>query len=54
MCENFFNEIKNEEKNINEQIFNYCYLSFLVKNLYQENQTKNDKIVKTLMNNLLI
>ena len=52
MHENSSNEIKNEEKNINEQIFNdffnYHYPSFLVKDLYEENKNKNDKTVKNI------
>ena len=42
--ENFLNENKNEDKNINEQIFNeffnYHYPSFLVRDLYKDNQNK--------------
>ena len=42
----------NEEKNINNQIFkeyfNYQILSFLTKDLYEDNQIKNDRIVKHL------
>ena len=44
MHKKFLNEIKNEEKNINDQIFNkYFYYksqSFLGKNLYENNQNK--------------
>ena len=50
MCERFLNEIKDEGKNINEQTFNefsnYHYPSFLVKDLGEKNQNKNDKVVK--------
>ena len=50
--ENFFKEIKNEEKNINEQMFNEFFSchspSFLVKDLYEDNREKNDKIVKNI------
>ena len=39
-------------RNINEQIFNeffsYQYPSFLVKDLYEDNQNKNNKIVKNI------
>ena len=52
MLEEFLNKIKNEEKNVSEQIFNeffnYPYPSFLVKDLYEGNQNKNDKIVKNI------
>ena len=48
--EKCLNEIKNEEKNINKQIFieffTYHYPSFLVKDLYEGNQIKNEKIGK--------
>ena len=48
--EEFLNKIKNEEKNINEQIFreyfNYQSQSFLVKDLHEGNQNENDIIVK--------
>ena len=57
LSENFFNEKKNEEKNINEQIFkktfNYSSPSFLVKDLYEDNQNKNDKIVKSINESLV-
>ena len=57
MRENFFNEIKNEEKSINEQIFNelfnYHYPSFLIKDLYEENKSKNDKIVRNINESLI-
>ena len=46
----FLNEIKNEEKNVNEQMFReyfqYHVPSFLVKDLYEDNQIKSDIIVK--------
>ena len=46
------NEIKEEEKSINEQIcnkfFDYHYQSFLLKDLYENNQNKNDKILKNM------
>ena len=55
--EEFLNEIKNEENNINEQIFKeyftYNSPSFLVKDLYEDNKIKKDIIVKHL-NELLI
>ena len=57
MRENFFNEIKNEEKSINEEIFNelfnYHYPSFLIKDLYEENKSKNDKIVRNINESLI-
>ena len=58
MHENFLNEIKNKEKKyINEQIFNdlmnFHYPSFLVKDLYEENQIKNDKIEKNINESLI-
>ena len=46
----FWNEIKNEETNIHEQIFNeslsYHSPSFSIKDLYENDQDKNYKIVK--------
>ena len=49
VSEKFLIEMKNEEKKINEEIFNeffnYHYPSFLIKDLYEDNQNKNDKIV---------
>ena len=57
MREEFQNEIENEEKNINEQIFNeffnYQYPSFSVKDLYEDNQNKNAKIVKNINESLI-
>ena len=57
MLEEFLNKIKNEEKNVSEQIFNeffnYPYPSFLVKDLYEGNQNKNDKIVKNINESLI-
>ena len=48
--EKFWNEIKNEETNIREQIFNeslsYHSPSFSIKDLYENDQDKNYKIVK--------
>ena len=47
--ENFLIETKNEEKIINKQTFNeyfeYQPPSVLVKDLYEDNQNKNDMIV---------
>ena len=55
--EKFINEIKNDGKNMNEQIFKeyffYYTLSFLAKKLYNSNQYGNDQIVKHI-NDLLI
>ena len=57
MREEFLNEIKNEEKNINEQIirehFNYQSASFLVKYFYEDNQIINDIIVEYLNEQLI-
>ena len=57
MFKNFLNEIKNEEKNIHEQIireyFNCQSPSFLVKDLYEGNQNKNDISVKYLRESLI-
>ena len=50
--EEFSNKIKKEEKNTNEQIFEeyfgYESPSFLGKDLYESNQSKNDVIIKYL------
>ena len=55
--EEFLNEIKNEGKNTNELIFreyfNYLSPSFLVKVLCEENQNKNDIIVKYINESLI-
>ena len=52
MLKKFLNEIENEEKNVNEQlfkrIFNYYSPSFSVKDLYKDNKNKNDKILKNV------
>ena len=57
MREKFLNEIKIEEKSKNEQIFNeffnYHIPSFLVKDLHEDNQNKNDKIVKNINESLI-
>ena len=57
MHEKCLNGIKNEEKNINEQIFNeffsYHYLSFLVKDLYEDKQNINDKITRNINESLI-
>ena len=46
-----------KKNNINEQIFNeffdYQYPSFLAKDLYEDNQNKNDKIVKNINESLI-
>ena len=57
MHEKFINEVKNDEKNINEQIFkgwffNYTQL-FLAKELCNSNQIVNDKIVKDINDSLI-
>ena len=45
------------KKNINDKIsnefFNYHYPSFLVKDLYEDNQKKNHKIVKNISGSLI-
>ena len=52
LCEEFINKIENEEKNINEQIFKEYFFDhiplFLAKELYSNNQTTNDEIVKNI------
>ena len=57
MREKFLNEIKNEEKNINEEIlhefFNNRYSLFLVKGFYEDNQNKNEKLVKNINESLI-
>ena len=57
MRKEFLNEIKHKEKKINEQIFreyfNYQSSLFLVKDLHEANQTKNDIIVKYLNESLI-
>ena len=53
MHEKIINEFKNNEKNINEQVFKEYFFYhtplFLVKELYNSNQNVNDEIVKHLM-----
>ena len=55
--EEFLNEIKNEDKNINQQIFRGYFNdqspSFLVKDLYEVNKNKNYIIVKYLNASLI-
>ena len=45
----FWNKIENDEPNINTEIFNeyfkYKNLAFLLKDLFNTDKTKNDKIV---------
>ena len=57
LCEEFLNKIKNDERNINKQIFNeffnYQNPSFLVKDLYEDIQNKNDKVVKNINESLI-
>ena len=57
LCEEFLNEIKNEEKNVNEQIFRDNSLfqsrSYLTKVLYDSDEIKNDKIIKNINNGLI-
>ena len=46
-----------KKKNINEKIFNeffnYHYPSFLVKDLYEDNENKNDKVLKNIKESLI-
>ena len=55
--EGFLSEIGNEERNKNRKIlreyFNYQTPSFLKKQLYKDNQNKNDKIVEYLNESLI-
>ena len=55
--EKFLNEIKNGQKNMNEEIlhefFNNRYPLFLVKGLYEDNQNKNEKLVKNINESLI-
>ena len=57
MRKEFLNEIKNGEKNVNEQItiehFNHQSPSFLVKYFYEDNQIINDIIVEYLNEQLI-
>ena len=51
------NEIKNDEKNINEEVFKGYFfnhtLLFLAKELYNSNQNVNGKIVKYINDSLI-
>ena len=49
MHEKSLNAIKDEEGNINEQIFN----EFFIWNLYEKNQNSNEKIVKNINESLI-
>ena len=55
--EEFLNKIKNEEKNINEQIFRDYFLyqtsSYLTKVLYDSDEIKNDEFIKHTNNGLI-
>ena len=57
MCEEFLNEIENEKKNINEEIyrnfFKYQNPSSLVEELIREDKNKTDKIKFQIMNELI-
>ena len=47
--EEYINEIKNDEKNINEKIFKECFLSnsnICSKELYNSNQNKKDVLIE--------
>ena len=54
--EKIINKIKNDEKNINEEIFKWYFsnhtLLFLAKELYNSNQNVNDEIVKDIIDSL--
>ena len=57
MHKKFINEIKNDKKNINEEIFkgyffNHTHL-FLAKELYNSNENVNDEIVKDINDSLI-
>ena len=57
MREEFLNEIKNKEKNINEQIFRDYFLyqipSYLTNILYDNDEIKHYKITKNFNNRLI-
>ena len=56
MCEEFLNKIKNDGRNIKQifnEFFNYQNPSFLVKDLYEDIQNKNDKVVKNINESLI-
>ena len=50
-------KLKIKKKNTNEQIFNeffnYHYPSLLVKDLYEDNLNKNEKLVKNINESLI-
>ena len=55
--ENFLYEIKNEEKDINEEIFKdffYQIPSYLAKRLYDSDEFKNDEILEHINNGLIL
>ena len=53
----FINENKNDEKNINEEIFKRYFLNntplFLAKELYNSNQNINEETVKNVNDSLM-
>ena len=57
MHKNFTNRIVNDEKNINTEIFNeyfkYQNPSFLIKDIYNANQTRNEQIVNQVNDALI-
>ena len=54
--EKIINKIKNDEKNLNEEIFKWYFSNhtslFLAKELYNSNQNVNDEIVKDIIDSL--
>ena len=57
MLEEFLNKIKNEEKNIKQQIFRDYFLDqtplYLKKVLCDSDEIKNDEIIKNIDNGLI-
>ena len=57
MHKKFINEIKNDKKNINEEIFKGYFFNhtqlFLAKELYNSNENVNDEIVKDVNDSLI-
>ena len=54
--EHFINDIKNNERNINSEVFNEYFRyqnAFLAENLFRVNQLKHNKIVKKLIIQLM-
>ena len=57
LCENFMNEIENDKKNINNEIFmeyfNHHNPSFLIEDLHKANQAKNQQTINKVNNALI-